>query len=79
MRQLNFKNLTSASELVEYLDMTTKRPEEKDEKQVLIREIKEKVEDLLAADSITEAEKEKLLRRALKIIEDGKKKGVVAQ
>ena len=47
--------------------------DKKDEKQALIREIKEKVEELLAADNITEAEKEKLIRQALKVIEDGKR------
>ena len=44
----------------------------KDEKQALIEEIKEKVEELLAADNLTEAEKEKLIRQALQIIENGK-------
>ena len=44
----------------------------KDEKQTLIEEIKEKVEELLAADNLTEVEKEKLIGQALQIIENGK-------
>jgi hypothetical protein len=44
----------------------------KDERQTLIEEIKEKVEELLAADNLTEVEKEKLIRQALQIIENGK-------
>ena len=50
--------------------------DKKDGKQALIREIKEKVEELLAADNIPEVEKEELIRQALKVLEEGKR-GVV--
>ena len=46
--------------------------EKKKDKEALIKEIKEKVEELLSADNISEAQKEKLIRQALKIIEEGK-------
>lgn len=50
--------------------------DKKDGKQALIREIKEKVEELLTLDNIPEVEKEKLIRQALKVIEDGKREAV---
>jgi hypothetical protein len=50
--------------------------DKKDGKEALIREIKEKVEELLAADNIPEAEKAKLIRQALKVLEDGKRGAV---
>ena len=50
--------------------------DKKDGKEALIREIKEKVEELLAADNIPEVEKEKLIRQALKVLEDGKRGAV---
>ena len=50
--------------------------DKKDGKEALIREIKEKVEELLAADNIPEAQKEKLIRQALKVLEDGKRGAV---
>jgi hypothetical protein len=50
--------------------------DKKDGKEALIREIKEKVEELLALDNIPEAEKAKLIQQALKVIEDGRRGGV---
>ena len=46
--------------------------DKKQEKQALIGEIREKVEELLRADHILEAEKEKLIKQALRILEGGK-------
>ena len=46
--------------------------ENKDAKQALIRDIKEKVEELLALDDVPEVAKEKLIGRALNVIEAGK-------
>jgi hypothetical protein len=50
--------------------------ENKEEKQILIEEIKKQVEELLMTD-IPEAQKEKLIGQALKIIKDGKDKGEI--
>ena len=46
---------------------------ERIDKQAMIEEIKEQVEKLLATESISEADKEQLIRQALKIIENGTK------